>query len=246
MSTPSDAVDRRKNTLGRPREHDRSARIESLLDVATEVFTERGFKGASLDEIASRAGASKQTFYSRYASKSELFKAVIHRETEGAHLRFSDILLSNQPFEDVLQRFGLELIQRIEAERSRRLIRTLTACVDSFPELAKGLWAQISEVGVRSLAEYVHGQIRKGFLKTLDPDLAAHVFTGLVLGPYYLPAQLGVEPALPLKDRRTYVKEAVRVFLCAFASAEWSGHSKRDCEGKGRRTSSDKSRVNLN
>ena len=207
---------------GRPCASESAARIESLLDVAAEVFTERGYQGASLDEIARRAGASKQTLYVRFPSKADLFEAVLRRETERAHLRFSGILLADQPIEEVLEQYGIEVIQMIMAERSQRLIRTISAAVESFPELARGLWQQICETGIHILADYIGVQSSMGELREVDPKLAAHVFHGLAMGPYFLPAQLAVEPEAPLADPRAYVKEAVRVFLSAYGVARSS------------------------
>jgi TetR/AcrR family transcriptional repressor of mexJK operon len=48
-----------------------------ILDGAAEVFLDRGFKGASTDEIARTAGVSKQTLYAYYPSKAELLGDVM-------------------------------------------------------------------------------------------------------------------------------------------------------------------------
>src|SRR5579875_2726104 len=47
-----------------------------LLDAANEVFAERGFMAASLDDIASAAGYTKGAIYKHFASKEDLFLAV--------------------------------------------------------------------------------------------------------------------------------------------------------------------------
>jgi AcrR family transcriptional regulator len=51
-----------------------------LLDTARALFCERGFAGATIDEIAARLGASKHTIYNRYASKLVLLEAVVDRD----------------------------------------------------------------------------------------------------------------------------------------------------------------------
>src|SRR5687767_12383789 len=50
---------------------------ERLLDAAAEVFAERGFAGASIDEIAVRAGHTKGAVYSNFEGKDDLFLALI-------------------------------------------------------------------------------------------------------------------------------------------------------------------------
>ena len=53
-----------------------------LLAAASEVFAERGFHSATLDEIADAAGFSKGAVYSNFASKEELFLALIQEQGE--------------------------------------------------------------------------------------------------------------------------------------------------------------------
>lgn len=50
---------------------------DALISAAAEVFTRKGFNGASLDEIADAAGFTKGAVYSNFGSKEELLHAVI-------------------------------------------------------------------------------------------------------------------------------------------------------------------------
>jgi len=59
---------------------------EALIGAAAEVFTNKGFYGASLDEIAEAAGFTRGAIYSNFGSKEELFFAVLNR--------FDDIALA--------------------------------------------------------------------------------------------------------------------------------------------------------
>lgn len=61
----------------RPRRSEVRTRI---LDAAMEVFAAEGFDGASLNMIASAAGFTKGAVYSNFASKDELFLALIDRQ----------------------------------------------------------------------------------------------------------------------------------------------------------------------
>jgi AcrR family transcriptional regulator len=59
---------------GRPRVP-RAEREREMLRAAAEVFGERGYSGASMDEIAARAGITKPMLYSYFDSKDGLFAA---------------------------------------------------------------------------------------------------------------------------------------------------------------------------
>jgi AcrR family transcriptional regulator len=54
-------------------------RRERLLEAATEVFAERGYRGASIDAIARRSGVSAPVVYDHFASKLDLFTRLLER-----------------------------------------------------------------------------------------------------------------------------------------------------------------------
>src|SRR5260221_14625434 len=62
---------------GRPTREEALRRDARLLDVATNLFMERGFEGTSIDAVAEAAGVSKPTVYARYHDKRDLFAAVL-------------------------------------------------------------------------------------------------------------------------------------------------------------------------
>ncbi|AJT66197.1 TetR/AcrR family transcriptional regulator [Streptomyces chattanoogensis] len=58
----------------------RAVREQQMLDAAVRTFARRGYRAASMDEIAEAAGVSKPLVYLYLNSKDELFTAVIRRE----------------------------------------------------------------------------------------------------------------------------------------------------------------------
>jgi AcrR family transcriptional regulator len=70
---------------------------EYLLQAAGQVFAERGFHGATLDEVAARAGYTKGAVYSNFKNKDDLFLALLeqgyNREQAALHktLEGSDV-----------------------------------------------------------------------------------------------------------------------------------------------------------
>ena len=73
-------------TIGTPTRLNRKQQAEAnqqrLLDAALEVFTGRGFHGATLEQIAAAAGFTTGVVYSRFASKADLFLALLERTIE--------------------------------------------------------------------------------------------------------------------------------------------------------------------
>lgn len=62
-----------------------AARRELIAAAAAELFAERGYRGASIEEIARRSGVTPPVVYDHFASKQELFRALL--EAHFADLR---------------------------------------------------------------------------------------------------------------------------------------------------------------
>src|ERR1700729_2122620 len=60
----------------------RDERRGQLLIAASDIFVDRGYHSAGMDEIAERAGVSKPVLYQHFSSKLELFLAVLARHVE--------------------------------------------------------------------------------------------------------------------------------------------------------------------
>ena len=57
----------------------RAERREQLLDAATRAFARRGFTATGLDDIAAEAGVTHVIVYRHFASKADLYRAVLER-----------------------------------------------------------------------------------------------------------------------------------------------------------------------
>ena len=60
----------------------RGERREQLLEAASDLFVDRGYHAAGMDEIAERAGVSKPVLYQHFASKLDLYLAVLQQHVE--------------------------------------------------------------------------------------------------------------------------------------------------------------------
>jgi AcrR family transcriptional regulator len=63
----------------------RARTTESLLDAARQLFAERGLHGATLADVAARAGMTTGAIYGNFRSKEELFTAIFERFTFGVN-----------------------------------------------------------------------------------------------------------------------------------------------------------------
>src|ERR1700681_504687 len=123
--------DSKRPRLGRPPKDlagDVKARI---LDAAQRVFLKKGYQGASLDEIAEVAPASKPTIYAHFPGKEALFEAVVARVIEGL-TDFQGFAPKGRSVQDKLASLGTEVVQRF-IDETIGITRATIAAADRFP-----------------------------------------------------------------------------------------------------------------
>src|SRR3954462_9349676 len=74
-------------------------RRAAILDAALEVFSKRGYNGASIDEIAQAAGISKALIYEHFPSKKDLHVSLLERHTQEIFVRLSQTAATADPGE---------------------------------------------------------------------------------------------------------------------------------------------------
>ncbi|MBI5104887.1 MAG: TetR/AcrR family transcriptional regulator [Solirubrobacterales bacterium] len=78
-------------------------RRQELLAAAMHVFGERGYHGASIDDIASQAGVSKALIYEHFASKRELHDELLEEHAGELFRRFEESAARGQTGEERLR-----------------------------------------------------------------------------------------------------------------------------------------------
>ncbi len=167
---------------------------ERIVKAATRVFLERGFEGASLDEIAAAARAGKATLYSRYAGKEALFVAVI-KEMAEHKFDMDQILSDNASVGERLTIAGIEMMNRMLNEEVLGLMRVVIAEAPRFPALATLTDQCGRQRAVQMLAGIIDGDPESRSGKAPNPSPAtveaAEIFLELVFPPIQFRALMG-------------------------------------------------------
>src|SRR3954454_781316 len=74
-------------------------RRSAILDAALEVFSRRGYNGASIDEIATAAGISKALIYEHFPSKRDLHVSLLERHVQEIFIRLAQTADTKDPGE---------------------------------------------------------------------------------------------------------------------------------------------------
>ena len=135
-------------------------RREQLLDVGRALFAARGFDGASVEEVALRAGVSKPVVYDHFGGKERLYAVVVDREVQRVLTSFTDALTGDSPRQKIEQA-TLALLRYVEDEPDgfRILVRESPAPLgDSggFATIISDVANQVEHVLGRELAGRGH------------------------------------------------------------------------------------------
>ncbi len=192
----------------------RRATRDRVLDAASEVFAERGFHGASVEDICERAGFTRGAFYSNFSSKDDLVlelstrqsEALVERvreasgrESAGAQDVLRDVFAaisgdsqSREQWFVLTTEFTLHAVRDAAARRSwaaqqRRIRDELVAVVDEAVARQGIKLPMPTEIFVRAAMSLVQGSITQ---RLIEPrSLAAGELERTVL-----PVLLGLDP----------------------------------------------------
>lgn len=166
------------------REEKKARTRAQLIAAAATVFARRGYVAASLDEVAEEAGLTKGAVYSNFASKEDLFQAVIDERLNEPMLHIADdILDSTDSFEEQAMKGARAFTDVVEQARDVYLLGLeFDIYVARHPEYASRVadrWQEEFE----SIADLISQQAKKsGLPLPLSPYEMAVVVTALSQG----------------------------------------------------------------
>ena len=199
--------------LGRPSPAESRRRLERLLDLAADLFVEQGYEQTSMEAIARRAGASKQTIYAHYPTKGDLFAAVFRRRADTFFSQFSQLLSGDASLERGLRGFAEQLLEIVLDPQAKALRRLVIGETHRFPELGRTFFELGPGRCLGLLAEFLRKKTAAGEIQVNDAAVAAEQFASLVTAGTVWAAELGLLHALTSEMRAERVERAVTAFL---------------------------------
>jgi AcrR family transcriptional regulator len=89
----------------------RDLRARQLTELAEGLFSERGYQGASMDELARRAGVTKPVVYELFGSKDGVFRACLERFADRLAAEVADAARAERQPEARLRAGGLAFLR---------------------------------------------------------------------------------------------------------------------------------------
>lgn len=150
-------------------ERRKEARPAELLSAALTLFVKKGFAATRVEEVAKLAGVSKGTLFLYFASKEELFKAVVRQTISGRFAVWNDEFDSFEgSTADMLRHCMTSWWERIGSTQASGITKLMMSEARNFPELAAFYEQEVIQPGNELIARVLQRGVNRGEFRPLD------------------------------------------------------------------------------
>jgi len=158
-------------------------RRHQILHVAVTLFSQRGFGGTTTKEIAQAAGVSEAMVFRHYATKQELYSAILdHKACSGDRMNPEEMVaeaLNQKDDRAVFERLALGALTHHEVDPEfQRLL--LHSALEKH-ELAEMFFEKFLRRVYELLGGYIAERQRDGAMIKIDPAIIVRAFIGMII-----------------------------------------------------------------
>ncbi len=159
--------------MSRPREFD----VDQVLDRATELFWTKGYEDTSLRDLEEGLGIGRQSLYSTFGDKHDLFLAALDRYS-ARQLEMLAPLLEPTAGLDAIRRYFVGMVDANTCTEQRRSCMMLNSVVEfgrDDPDVTRRYEANQKQIGA-AFAHALRGAVQKGELPASTDRAALSLF----------------------------------------------------------------------
>jgi AcrR family transcriptional regulator len=188
----------------------RRDRREDILQASLHLFAEKGFHGTSMRDIARQANITEGLIYHYFASKRDLFRAIIDEYS------FLPLLRTLPDLAEQLDLRGLLIVLARGffdvLRQNAQLTRVFLQEIQVFPEEKEAFFADAVGQSIAELGEILDGRMSARARGQVDPQVAARLFFNALLAFFVEQELLGGKHLLPA-DEHDYIQHLVDMFV---------------------------------
>ncbi len=198
-----------------------AARRAAFMSAAREVFQQKGFAEATLDDVIALSGGSRQTLYALFGGKQGLFEALVTETCWSIFGKLPPERLASQSPDLVLTEVGVRYLEIVLSPPALNLTRLVIAEAARIPEIAETYWRLGPGRSRAFLTEFFDRQIERGAFEMADTRRGADHFLEMLSGTIRFQCLTGVRQPPDGAEIREIVAAAVTQFLngCAAPNA---------------------------
>jgi len=182
-----------------------------IIESAAKLFSQHGFRGTTTREVAKAVGVSEATVFKHFATKEDLYGAIIEAKAQTQQvLGVIGPLAEARDDAGLLRTLATELIERTQSDPT--LMRLIFFSALEGHALADLFFRRRVQTLDVFLGRYIADRIAAGAFRPADPLQTAWNFIGMVTFHVLLHELFGQKPP-PHLTRKRAVEEMVTTFL---------------------------------
>lgn len=157
-----------------------------IFDAARDVFTEKGFEGARMQEISEKAGINKALLHYYYRTKEKLFDAIFKKVFGDFFSKVTGIFENDEPLVDKIKFFVEHYIDFISRNPQipSFIIHELARNPKRAVEMLGNKTGLIKNNTLGKFSEMINKEIEKGNIIPIDPEQLIVNIIGLCIFPF--------------------------------------------------------------
>jgi AcrR family transcriptional regulator len=185
---------------------------EKIVRSAAKLFLERGYDSVSINEIIAEVGGSKETIYSNFGNKAQLFEAVVQQLCSDVTIRIDTRPIGS--LEEQATRAAHSFVSIVLTPQIISFHRLVTSIGREFPAAGRLFYQTGPETVYRIFSEWIAQHQKDGNIRTdRDPRRLAVLFHDMLIGEQILS---WLTSAASQKDRARRIEQTVELAVSVF------------------------------
>ena len=185
---------------------------KQILNAATELFTEQGYHATSMILIAKRADVSKQTVYSHFGSKEDLFSAAIKQKCDASlMLDFASLTLENP--KEALLTIAKRFFAMVTSKEAIAVHKICAYESKTYPQLSELFYQAGPERLTAEMAKLLAELDARQMLTIEEPYFAAVQFLHLMRGEAWMRVEFNTQKQISPQEVEAYLTNSVDLFI---------------------------------
>lgn len=194
-------------------------RRHQILAVARDLFAHKGFEGTTTREIAAGANVNEAIIFRHFATKEELYSAVMDWTCRTSTWTFSlkDLLDKGEDVRTTLTELATIVLERRMADTTK--LRLLLFSALEQHELSHQLFKTYIAGYYETLSDYIRKKVEDGQFRETDPMLASRAFFSILIYHSLIQTLFGGDK-LYKYDHKTVAESVVSLWLDGICTRE--------------------------
>jgi len=189
---------------------------QQILDAAVNLFTEQGYAATSMDLIAKNADVSKQTVYSHFGSKDELFSASVESKCESLHILDLSLNDLSDP-QAVLFKLAKSFTDFITSKEACAVHKICVFESTTYPQVSE-IFYKAGPLRVTNEVSLLMAKLdQQKILDIENPRQAALQFLNMMKGELWMQTEFNIKERISAEEVAEYLRNSVDFFIRGYA-----------------------------